>query len=382
MKKLLFPIPTKLNDINYASGSFYSIYKNLRKYFEIIPVGPLKLKKNNLHSALNRLNSLGLFPYRFATMHSWKTIKGYGEQLQNYIDKENFDAIFSTSTLYAARVQSYKPVFAYTDLSYINALDYYNFASSLHPKSREEAIEVDRFCFEKYTKIFLASEWAKKHTIEAYNLPSNKIIVIGRGANLVSNYDHQKLNNIISERLSADIKNFLFVGKNWESKGGEVAYQIVKKMIENGFKVKLQIVGCSPPTKFKNTNIVEVFGLINTKNEKGKKTLKELYEKAWIFILPTKFEAMGISFNEASSFGLPSISFNTGGVSTAIENNKSGFLFELNDSIDYMYSRIISLFNDKELYKKMAHNAYDKFKNENNWDTIALKIKNAIEPII
>lgn len=382
MKKLLFPIPTALNDVNYASGSFYSIYKSLIKHFEIIPVGPLKFKKNNFHSALNRLNSFGLFPFRFATMHSWKTVKGYGEQLQKYIDKEKFDAIFSTSTLHAAFIKTDKPVFAYVDLSYINAIDYYNFASSLYPKSREEAIEVDRFCFDKYTKIFFASEWAKKNTIKAYNLSSDKIVVIGRGANLVSNYDKQKLNNIISQRESAILKNLLFVGKNWKGKGGEVAYQITKKIIENGYKVKLQIVGCSPPDKIKKANFVEVYGFLNTKNEKEKKILEELYEKAYLFILPTKYEALGISFNEASSFGLPSISYNTGGVSSAVDNNRTGFLFELNDSIDFMYSRIVSLFNDKELYNKMAHNAYDKFKNENNWDVIALKIKNIIEPII
>lgn len=379
MQRLLFPLPTEINNIHYASGSFASIYNSLKKYFELIPVGPLKLEKSLLQGFLNRLNDYKIFPWRFATMHSWKTINGYSRQLQKFIDMEKFDAIFCTSTLHAASVKTDKPVFAFTDFSYINALDYYSFASNLFPSSREEAIEVDKYCFGKYSKVFLASDWAKNGTVKKYNLPSDKIVVVGRGANLESGYNATELVAAINDRIMGECKNFLFVGRNWHRKGGDIAYSIVKKMLDKGMNVKMQIVGCNPPARVRSSNFVKVFSYLNRNDEQDLKLYKNLFKKAFMFILPTKNEAMGIAFNEASSFGLPSISYNTGGVGAAIENSKSGILFEQEDSIDYIVSRITSFLNDSDMYRSLAYNAYNKFKNENNWDTIALKLKKEIE---
>ena len=382
MKKLLFPLPTRINDIEYASGSFFSIYKSLSNHFQLIPVGPLKLKKSLLHGFLNKLNDRNLFPWRFASMHSWKTINGYGKQLQSHIDSLEFDAIFATSTLYAAKVKTDKPVFAFTDLSYINALDYYSFASKLFTPSKKEALDVDRFCFEKHTKVFLASEWAKNKTIEAYSLSPEKIVAVGRGANLISNYNNDEFKKKLDSRIDALSKNCLFIGRNWKSKGGDVAFEIVDRFFQSGLNVKLQIVGCVPPGKISQSPFVEVYKYLNRNDENDLRVFKNLFANAWIFIMPTKSDAMGIAFNEASSFGLPSVSYNTGGVGAAVENNVTGFLFDQGDSIDTMVSKIRSLMSDNITYKSMSYKAFEKYTNENNWDTIALRLKNEIETFL
>jgi glycosyltransferase involved in cell wall biosynthesis len=382
MKKLLFPLPIDITDKSYASGSFYNIFKGLKKNFEIIPIGPLKLKRSNFQRGINKLFDLRLSPGRFSPMHTWKTINGYAEQLQVEADKVTYDAIFSTNTLLAAGLITTKPVFCYTDFSFSNALNYYPFASHLFPNSQIEALAVDSFCFHKHTITFLASEWARQETIKAYNLPVNKIVAIARGANLTSDFNHESITRAINARLASPIKKLLFVGIDWERKGGHIAFSITKILYEQGFNVRLQIVGCKPPAVVANSPFVEVFPFLNRNNENELTILKQLFESAFVFILPTKAEAMGIVFAEAASFGLPSIAYQTGGVGAAIDDTVTGLLFNFDDPIKKMAINISGLINKEDKYFKMSLDAFTKYKSELNWDVIALKIKNIIDPLL
>lgn len=380
MKKLLFPLLSNLENINYYSGSFVSIYNSLKEYYDIVPIGPLIVRKNILHSGLNRLNRYNVYPRRFATMHSWKTIFGYAEQIIPMADRLHYDALFAANTMCLAAVTTNKPKFAFADLSFINALNYEPFASKLHPASEAEALKVDKFCFENHTKVFLASEWARKETIRAYNIPEDRIIAVGRGANLVSGYKEFELPNVVNNRLRSRVKNFLFVGRNWERKGGEDAYKIISYLFHKGINLKLQIVGCNPTQmEILKSPLVEIYPDLNRRIPDDKAKLVELFANAFLFILPTKVEAMGQVFAEAASFGLPSIAYDTGGVSTAIEDYKTGRLFRTTDSIEDVSMVILRLITNHELYKQMSLNAYQKFKHELNWPVIIQRIKSYID---
>lgn len=382
MRRLLFPLPTELSNINFLSGTLYSIFTHLGKYFEIIPVGPFQLHKSTIATGLNFLYRKSLFPWQFSTVHSWKTVNNYSLQLQKFIDENQFDAVFATSTLYAAKVKTNKPVFAFTDFSYINALNYYPSFSNIWPLSRKESLEVDRFCFNHYTKVFLASEWAKDTTTKAYGLDPDRILSIGRGANLESGFDMSQIEKLIEERNTESSKKFLFVGIDWDRKGGDIAYTLVKKLRESGYNVVLQVVGCNPPNEVSKQSFVEVYPFLSRKKQEELDKLTSLFSKAWCFILPTKAEAMGIVFAEASSFGLPSIAMKTGGVGTAIADNQTGLLFNLSDQVDTILERTLMLLDNPAMYRAFSLSAFQKYKNELNWDTIARKISNEISPYL
>ena len=382
MKTLLYPLLTKIEEINHNSGTTVSIYNCLKKYFNVIPVGPLKLEKPIIQTGLNYLYKKGYFPYQFATVHTWKTINSYSEQLQKYIDKLQFDAIFSSSTLYSAKVTTNKPVFAYADFSFCNLLNYYPQGMNLFPASRKQALSVDKYCFENYTKVFLASEWAKQTTINTYGLEEDKICTIKRGANLESNLNKWEIDELIKSRANKSTKNFLFMGVNWSRKGGNVACSLVSKLVELGYDVKLQVVGCTPPDEIKKLSFVSVFPFLSRKNENEFKLLNELFYNAFCFILPTQAEAMGIAFAEAASFGLPSIAFDTGGVSAAIENEKTGILFNMKDSMNVMLTKTLPLLENNSFYQNLSKNAYTKYTEELNWNSIAIKIRDIITPLL
>lgn len=382
MKKILFPLPTNTENINYASGSLISIYNSLKKHFDIIPVGPLKTSKPLIRIGLNLLYHKNLLPKQFSISHTWKQVDNYSLQLQSFIDINQFDAVFSASTLFAAKIKTDKPVFAYTDFSYYNALNYYPSASNIWNSSWQQALEVDKFCFEHYTKVFLASDWAKIETTKAYKLNQDHIISIGRGANLESGYNLLQVEKIINNRSCQDSKKFLFVGVGWKRKGGDIAFNIVSRLRDAGYNIILQVVGCIPPKNISKQSFVETFPFLSRSKPDELKVLLSLFSNAWCFILPTQAEAMGIVYAEAASFGLPSIATKTGGVEAAIENNKTGILFNPTDNIEDMSKRIINLLENKAKYMEYSHNSFLKYKNELNWDAIASKIKDYVTPFL
>jgi len=382
MKTLLYPLPAGVN-IQHSSGIIYSILDSLKTVgFNIITTEPLSLQKPIIQTGLNALYRNKLFPYQFATVHTWKTVNNYAKQLKEISEKYDFDAVFSASTLYAGALKIDKPIFSYVDFSFCNLLDYYPGGKNLFPLSRKEALDVDKYCFQNHSKVFLASEWAKENTLKAYDLENSKIHAIKQGANVESGFTTYQIEKVIEARIENNEKKILFVGINWERKGGEIAVAIVQKLNQLGYKVTLQIVGCTPPSNILSLPYVEGIGFLNRANTYELEKMRNLFTKAWCFILPSKAEAFGLAYAEAASFGLLSIAQNTGGVGDAIDDMKTGILFNEIVDIDDVVNHITLLFKDVENYKRMSIHAYEKYSTEMNWNSIALKIREIIMPLI
>lgn len=381
MKTMLVPLPCELEDINHASGSFFSIYTCLKQHFNVILIGPLKHPKSIPKAGLNILSRMKILPWKFPQLHSWSNVESYAEQIHNESAGLEFDLVFATSTLYLASFETTKPKFAFTDFSFFNALEYYPYASNVFPKLKREAIEVDKYSFENHTKIFLASEWSRLSTIKEYQLPEKRVSAVGRGANLVAGLNQAEIKKMIYKRIDANPKYFLFVGVDWSRKGGEITFQIVMKLRSMGLNVGLTIIGCSPPKRVRNMSFVQVIVNLNRKKKDEIIYFKEIFQNAFIFILPTKAEAMGIVFAEASSFGLPLVAFDTGGVGEAVLNNDTGFLFSPKETVENMALKIETLFLDSEKYFKFSLNAFKNYQEKLNWSVIMTKISNEISEV-
>ncbi|AQW81745.1 glycosyltransferase family 4 protein [Campylobacter pinnipediorum] len=75
-----------------------------------------------------------------------------------------------------------------------------------------------------------------------------------------------------------------------------------------------------------------------------------------IFVLPSKMEALGTVLLEAGSCAVPCIGSNVGGIVEAILDNKTGFIFNL-DNKEELKNAIFKLVQDKGLRYKFGKNA-------------------------
>lgn len=84
------------------------------------------------------------------------------------------------------------------------------------------------------------------------------------------------------------------------------------------------------------------------------KLLPSYYQNCDIFVLPSMQEGFGIVFLEAMFHAKPCIGARAGGISEVIEDGKTGFLIERDDSAHLTYS-ISRLLNDDFLRHAMGH---------------------------
>jgi glycosyltransferase involved in cell wall biosynthesis len=195
----------------------------------------------------------------------------------------------------------------------------------------------------------------KKSFVHDFGISEEKVITVYAGTNLkVEDFDK-----------NYDSKTILFVGKNFERKGGEAlleAFRLVRKKIKDA---KLIIIG---PNLNINKEGVEVKGLITDKNE-----LAKYFKQASIFVLPSLFEPFGIVFAEAFAYKNPCIGSNICAMPEIIEEGKGGFLISPND-YKILADRIITLLEDENLSKKMGSYGFEKVKNIFNWDIVVNKM--------
>ena len=95
-------------------------------------------------------------------------------------------------------------------------------------------------------------------------------------------------------------------------------------------------------------------------------------------ILPSIAECAGVVFAEASSFGLPSIATNVGGITSMVADGKNGFTFELDETTDKYCDAIEKLMNSKIQYKELSKSTFSDYSTRLNWKVAGKEVRNLI----
>jgi glycosyltransferase involved in cell wall biosynthesis len=81
--------------------------------------------------------------------------------------------------------------------------------------------------------------------------------------------------------------------------------------------------------------------------------LVQLYQKSWLFCLPSSGEGQGLVYGEALAFGLPIIALQDSPAAEQISDDQEGILIDRQDP-ELIAQAIKRLLNDKELRSRMA----------------------------
>ncbi len=355
------------------SGTHYSIYKSLNTLGECTILGPYEPKFRLFWAKLINQVFLKLFNKRYSYRHSKFISKGYANFFNAKLKGQNFDLIVApAASCELAYLETNIPIIYISDGTFASCLNYHDSLQNLTKSSIEEGNFIEQQAIDKSKYCIVSSEWAKQSMIKDYNADPGKVKIIPFGAN----FDLLPLNNEIDYSLPIEWK-ILFVGVYWKNKGGEIAYNAFKTLLDQGFNVSLTVLGCVPPEEFIHPKI-KVIPFIDKNNAKGQEELNQIYKQHHFLILPTRFDCTPIVINEASAFGIPSIIANTGGVAGHLKENKNGFLVDYSDNGKDYASRIGNLINHPQEYlnlRKETRKLYDEQLNWNNW---TLELKNML----
>jgi len=196
-----------------------------------------------------------------------------------------------------------------------------------------------------------------------YGCPEDKIKCVLVG----SNVEQKKLNKLSNKKEY--LKNILFVGVDWERKGGPILEKAFKKVLQKHPDSSLTIVGCSPKLELENCTVV------------GNLPLQEVlsyYEKADIFCLPTLREPFGIVFIEAMAYELPIVATDIGVIPDFIINGKNGYRVKPED-FELLAEKLIELLDSPEKCEAFGKYGAHHIASEYRWEKVGKKIYDSIE---
>ncbi|USG62812.1 glycosyltransferase family 4 protein [Sneathiella marina] len=270
------------------------------------------------------------------------------------------------------------PIIHISDATYMVLSDYYPKRSFVPAWLRTKGNILESNVLERSELAIFPSDWARDSAIGHYGTEPEKTKIIKFGANvrelpiLTEDYYRKKFEN--GCRL-------LFVGKEWQRKGGDIALSAFQILQSSGMKITMDIVGCDPFAS-SPPNGITIHKNIQKNDPSQFSLFNQLFADASFFILPTRAEAFGLVFAEAAAFATPVLATNTGGIGSVVEDNKTGILLPLKAGGEEFAQEISKLWGDKKSLIRMGTAAREKYDNELNWDSWQKSFSAALEEVI
>ncbi len=370
-KRIAYLTISNPNDRHSWSGTDFYIFTTLKKNYELVDaLGPDEPKLITFCCKLIHGISLYLFKKRFDYRHSTLYSKACAKLFDKKLQKNKYDLIVAPAGIASiAYLKTKFPVIFVGDRIIGNAINYHTILRNLWKWSEEQSVTTEKLGLTKAKLNIFSSHWAADFAINTYKMPNQKFLVIPFGANIdnVPTADYV-LNNYV---ITIECK-LLLIGTYWKNKGADIAFNTLQILLKNGINASLTIVGCEPEEPINHEKLT-IIPFLNKNTPEGLKKLEALYLSHSFFILPTRFDCTPIVFCEASAYGLPILSANTGGVAGHVQENINGFLIDYDDKGQAYATKIKELWNDKNRYLQLKKSARELYDNQLNWDSWATK---------
>ena len=364
------------NDRTTWSGTNFYMLQSIRKHLGYAKtLGPLDGGWRLRVAAIANFLLLHLTGKRINYRDSFFLAKAYSKKIERLLKKDKYDIIIAPAGIatLAALCNSIPSVYI-NDRSIPSGLNYHPILTSLTKYSRNSSFLCEAKAISRSFLTVYSSPWAGEAAKTYYSDLSQKISCIPFGANEeappVLNHD---------KGVSKTSIQLLFIGVKWLEKGGDIAYETLLKLHEAGITAKLHVVGITPPTEILDNPNVISHGYLNKNIAADFDKLKNLFLTSDFFILPTRFEAYGLVFCEAASYGLPAIATRTGGIPGIIQHGKTGILISYDQRGDAYAAEIMDLIKKPEVYLEMSRAARKRYEETLNWDAFGLSLRKKVD---
>ncbi len=375
MKKILL---IKRGSFSYTNES---VIKLLEREFPDHPVEVIDIQDDlfSANPALVWVNWFAVFLYYFPQLlmrvHDPRACflrtpyiaRAVHRKLPSLLRSPPVEYLFSlqTSSIYDASVEGI-PNFVYTDHTHKTNLYYPTFD---HRKFFSRAwVAEEALIYKNARKIFTLGGHVEKSLVEHYGIPPAKVRCVFAGSNAEYAVGKELAAPKLLENDGYTNKRVVFIGVDWERKGGPELVEAFRKVIEKVPDARLDVVGCSPQVDCPGVNVI------------GRVPIGEVrdwFAKASVFCLPTKVEPFGIVFVEALAHKLPVIASDIGAIPQIVEHGKSGFLCDPTDT-DAIAGHLLTLLGDPAMCKSFGEAGCQRVEEVMNWDAVGKAMASSI----
>lgn len=230
------------------------------------------------------------------------------------------------------------------------------------PSVLRESWENEHTFYQGMDLIFTMSEWVRQSMIGDFGAAPERVLAVGAGPNL--SYAGELARS--GPRQQEKGKTILFVGVDFEGKGGPTLLRAFRQVRQAVPEARLQIVGCSPVL---SETGVEVVGALSKSDSRQEARLRSLYEEAALFALPTQFDCFGIAFVEAMYHRLPCLGSGICAVPEIVLDGQTGYT--LPPAADGAWAeKMILLLRDPERARCLGEAGYQRAMQRYSWELV------------
>ncbi len=311
------------------------------------------------------------------------TLKANARALRSAIAERQPQAVLSiASTCIAALNRPTDPpvpTFLFSDAPYLAFQDAYRGTIDrplrLAAFAAEEASAARRLDGLCYSSAWAVAEARRLYGPDGRDARPLPVHVTEMGSNWVPSLTRDELLARVDARPT-DRLDLLFLGRDWERKGGPLAVEVARLLNESSLPTTLHVVGCTPPLAF---DYVKVHGPLYRTDPAQAATLSDLFLDSHFLLTPTLAECFGLAFGEAQAFALPPISRAVQALPAVVLDGITGMLLDPAAEAPAYVARVLALRADPAAYRRMAVAARNRFETLLNWDAMAASLVQIFE---
>jgi len=376
--KVVFATIGNTRDIQRGSGTPFYLWQYLLKAgVEVHLVGPINIKIPIPTRVFKWLSKKAGKKY-----HSFRDPfvgRRLGSAVRKSIEGIDFDVLLTNDFCIAGYVDINKPVILYTD---------YTYPMKSHDTLNERFSKLSRVseCFTRYTTklgllkaslCLFASQFASDNAVQ-YGVKSHyKVIPYGANIEFVSDELDRSMEKVIQKKRL----DILFIGKDWEHKGGEIAIKVTQLLNSKGLTVHLHIVGVDFSDEIHDESI-HFYGLLNKDSHKEKEQLEGLFRNCDLLLVPSRAEGYGLVFVEAAAYGMPSLAFASTGLNTSVKHEVTGVLLPRGKGAEDFAEAILDFYDIPGKYDKLVKGARAHYLKIANWQVATEELISLVEPLL
>ncbi|HEY4988735.1 MAG TPA: glycosyltransferase family 4 protein [Opitutaceae bacterium] len=277
-----------------------------------------------------------------------------------------FDIAFSPGSEAVSYLDIPQPVAFCADATFANMVDYYWDFSSLSAEYVRKGNLQETAALNRAALAIYPSEWAARSAIDFYHADPGKVFVVPFGANLGSENRREQVETWIAARRF-DVLRLLFVGRSWRRKDGDLVVATAQRLVAKGVRVKLDVVSGDVPHQLGSMPWVTHHGLLDPNKPASAAVLADLFRAANFVFIPSRAEAYGMVFAEASAFGVPAIGTATGGIPSALRDGVNGFTLPMSAGAQDYAELIARAIANRDQYYALCRSSFDEFERRLNW---------------
>lgn len=349
------------------TGKGADLFNNLWNHFKLVDLGVMEVTgwqkwyqrmlyfnpKRSVWSTAARMNVLAF--------------KEHTRQAEEFLKSKNgqYDLIFQLHTMMSPGFNpGSRPYVLATDNTYIQSERYWDSWVPVK-RDRNQWIDMESEVYRNALTIFSWSEFTRQSLINDYGIDPEKVVVTGSSGNF-------KVGEQPKEDFSRPVA--LFVGLEFERKGGFVLLDAWKRVHEKMPEAELWIVGPRKP-------LADPIPGVHWKGRIfDRDVLNSMFNQSRVFVLPSLFEPFAMAMLEAMGMGVPCIGTDAFGTQEMIKSGVNGLLVKPGDAPE-LAEAMLMLLQNADMAKKMGAKAHARVLEKFTWANVVSKMVPQIEKV-